>query len=164
MKENLRELQLLPVPISHQLSAWKSDSSESLSLKAGGTSNKPSVNLQLSISLPPLQSSPNCSLAFPTSMYSYKEIDMSCVKALKWQAEEQIRLATAEREYAEQVREMTRREMELAQSELAQARIMWEKARGEVEKAERLKERATRQIGSTCMEITCQACWRRFSP
>ncbi|PON77300.1 SHOOT GRAVITROPISM-like protein [Parasponia andersonii] len=102
-----------------------------------------------------------------------------CVEALKWQAAEQIRLAAMEKAYAERVRELTRREMELAQSEFARARHMWETAREEVEKAERLKERATTtsshqmhtnsnnsnsSSSTTCMEITCQSCRQRFRP
>lgn len=54
--------------------------------------------------------------------------------------------------------------MELAQSEFARARHMWERAHEEVEKAEKMKEKAMRRIDSTCMEITCQACRQRFRP
>ncbi|PON72136.1 SHOOT GRAVITROPISM-like protein [Trema orientale] len=103
-----------------------------------------------------------------------------CVEALKWQAAEQIRLAAMEKAYAERVRELTRREMELAHSEFARARHMWERAREEVEKAERMKESATTtsshhqmdtnsnnsnsSSSTTCMEITCQSCRQRFRP
>ncbi|KAF5204652.1 Shoot gravitropism-like protein [Thalictrum thalictroides] len=166
MEEKLKELQLLPASTSNRLSAWKFDNSvrENSRPKAVDAFEGPSLNLQLSISIQPLESESDCFLVTPTSLYSDKEIDLSGIKALKWQAEEQIRLATAEKAYAEQVREMTRREMELAQLELARARYMWEKAREEVEKAEKLKDRAIRQIDSMCMEITCQTCWRRFCP
>ncbi|XP_074315796.1 uncharacterized protein LOC141652036 [Silene latifolia] len=83
-----------------------------------------------------------------------------CVDALKWQAAEHIRLAAIENAYAERVRELTRLEIELAQSEFARARAMWDKAREEVAKAERLRDSAT-----TCMgEITCYSCRQRFRP
>ncbi|PIA57562.1 hypothetical protein AQUCO_00600342v1 [Aquilegia coerulea] len=166
MEEKLKELQLLPASTSNRLSAWKFDNSvfENSKSNAGDTFERPSLNLQLSISIQPLKSPSDCFLVTPTNVYSDRETDLSGIKALKWQAEEQIRLATAEKAYAEQVREMTRKEMELAQLELARARFMWEKAREEVEKAEKLKARAVHQIDSMCMEITCQTCWRRFCP
>lgn len=69
-----------------------------------------------------------------------------------------------EKAYAERVRELTRREMEIAQSEFARAHAMWERAREEVDKAEKMKERATRRIDSTCMEITCLSCRQKFRP
>ncbi|EOA24855.1 hypothetical protein CARUB_v10018145mg [Capsella rubella] len=86
------------------------------------------------------------------------------VEALKWQAAEQIRLAAIEKAYAERVRELTRREMEMAQSEFARARVMWQKAREEVERAERLKERSMTKIDTACLEITCHSCRQRFRP
>ncbi|CDY70544.1 BnaUnng03910D [Brassica napus] len=86
------------------------------------------------------------------------------VEALKWQAAEQIRLAAIEKAYAERVRELTRREMEMAQSEFARARVMWQKAREEVERAERLKERSMTKIDTACLEITCHSCSQRFRP
>ncbi|KMS97696.1 hypothetical protein BVRB_5g124410 [Beta vulgaris subsp. vulgaris] len=103
----------------------------------------PSLDLKLSISLEPAEPS-----------------DFGCIDALKWQAAEQIRLAAIEKAYAERVRELTRREIELAHSEFARARAMWDKAREEVAKAERLRDTAT-----TCMgEITCHSCRQRFRP
>ncbi|KAJ9163897.1 hypothetical protein P3X46_023519 [Hevea brasiliensis] len=125
----------------------------------------PSLDLQLSISLSPIQAPSNCVLTGSICDFSDgNKADTSCVEAMKWQAAEQIRLATIEKAYAERVRELTRKEIELAQSEFARARHMWQRAREEVEKAERMKERATRQIDSTCMEITCQSCRQRFKP
>ncbi|MQL94045.1 hypothetical protein Taro_026689 [Colocasia esculenta] len=89
---------------------------------------------------------------------------MRRIQALKWHAAEQIRLAAVEKAYAEQVRELTRREMESAEKEFARARLVWERAREEVDKAERMKELATRKINSTCTEVTCQSCRQRFRP
>ncbi|XP_021775747.1 protein SHOOT GRAVITROPISM 5-like [Chenopodium quinoa] len=107
----------------------------------GSCQSGPSLDLKLSISLEPAEAS-----------------DFGCIEALKWQAAEQIRLAAIEKAYAERVRELTRREIELAHSEFARARAMWDKAREEVCKAERLRDTAT-----TCMgEITCHTC--RQSP
>ncbi|CAK7336720.1 unnamed protein product [Dovyalis caffra] len=124
----------------------------------------PSLDLQLSISVRPIQAPSNCVLTGPICDFSDAKKDTSCVEALKWQAAEQIKLAAIEKAYAERVRDLTRKEMELAQSEFAKARHMWQRAREEVDKAERLKEKATRQMDSTCMEITCQSCRQRFKP
>ncbi|XP_004515810.1 uncharacterized protein [Cicer arietinum] len=136
-----RELNLLPSPRTDSpVLRLRSSSSKA---EGGG----PSLDLQLSISVGP----PGLLMC-------------EGVEALKWEAAEQIRLATMEKAYAERVRELTRREMEMAQSEFARARQMWERAREEVERAEKIKERATRQVDSTCMEITCQSCRQRFKP
>ncbi|KAJ8772287.1 hypothetical protein K2173_027464 [Erythroxylum novogranatense] len=174
-EEDHKELQLLPSQYHLTSSSPSSSSSHMSSLppdssfwcrsmmaeQYGGT---PSVDLQLSISLKPIQSPSNCVLSGPVCGLSDMKQDTSSVEALKWQAAEQIRLAAIEKAYAERVRELTRREMEMAQSEFARARNMWQRAREEAEKAERLKETATRQIDSTCMEITCQSCRQRFKP
>lgn len=85
------------------------------------------------------------------------------MRALKQQAAEQARLASAERAYAERVMELARRELEVAEREFARARAIWERARGEVHKVERMKEvAAARRIGAAALEITCHACMQRF--
>ncbi|XP_073269052.1 uncharacterized protein [Primulina huaijiensis] len=130
----------------------------------------PSLDLKLSISVSPVLKPPsdnNGVLLRSKVRESYNDhmkIDSSCVEALKWQAAEQIRLASMEKSYAERLRELTRREMELAQAEFARARNIWERTREEVERVEKMKDRATRKIDSTCMEITCQSCRIKFRP
>ena len=92
---------------------------------------------------------------------------MADVQALKQQAAEQARMASAERAYAERVMELARRELELAEREFARARAIWERARGEVEKVELVKAMAARRnaAGSAAaLEITCHACMQRFHP
>ncbi|KAJ4960883.1 hypothetical protein NE237_020793 [Protea cynaroides] len=154
-----KEMQLL-----HQ-SGWMPGSSERSQARASGSCDGPSLDLQLSISLRPFQQPSDCIPARPLSEHDLKKCtDFSCVEALKWQAAEQIRLAAMEKAYAERVRELSRQEMELAHSEFARARQMWEGAQEAVEKSERMKKKATRHIDSTCMEITCHACRRRFRP
>ncbi|OMO84099.1 putative nucleic acid binding protein [Corchorus capsularis] len=172
-EEDQKELQLLPTPLSIASSSHIRSSDSSLKYRSTTTTSMnsdhhqyegPSLDLQLSISLRPIQKPSNCVIAGPICDFGDVKADTGCVESLKWQAAEQIRLAAIEKAYAERVRELTKREMELAQSEFARARHMWQRAREEVEKAERLKERATRQIDSTCMEITCQSCRQRFRP
>ncbi|XVF54693.1 hypothetical protein PTKIN_Ptkin05aG0201400 [Pterospermum kingtungense] len=175
-EEDQKELQLLPTSLaiasssSSRMSSKPSDSSSS-SLRYHRSNSDhhqydgPSLDLQLSISLRPIQQPSNCVISGPICDFGdVKAVDNGCVESLKWQAAEQIRLAAIEKAYAERVRELTKREMEMAQSEFARARHVWQRAREEVEKAERMKERATRQIDSTCMEITCQSCRQRFTP
>ena len=152
MEEEFKELQLLPTaqPTAPP-SSWPLESS---SVKFRSTASDmsydgPSLDLQLSISVRPIRPPPNF---------------VGGVEALKWEAAEQIRLAAIEKAYAERVRELTRREMELAQSEFVLARNTWERTREEVDEAERTKERATRRVDSTCMEITCQSCRQNFRP
>lgn len=174
-EDDQKELQLLPTPqsiiapsssssssgLGHQLSMNKPHRPDHYAYEAAA----PSLDLQLSISLRPIHHPPNTDeglVAGPGHEYGTPET--ASVKALKWHAAEQIRLAAIEKAYAERVRELTRREMELAQSEFTRARNMWERAREEVEKAEKMKDRATRRIDSTCMEITCQSCRQRFRP
>lgn len=105
------------------------------------------------------------SIGSPQSHQNEAECDRRNIQALKQHAAEQIRLAAAEKAYAERVRELTRRELELAEKEFARARMIWERAREEVEKVERMKVAATRRkIGPNCIEITCQACMQGFQP
>lgn len=157
-EDDHKELQLLPTPQDTSPSSSKIPSWPSESIKFRSTASDhrsydgPSLDLQLSISVRPINSRP------PNST--------NRVEAVRWQAAEQIRLAAVEKAYAERVREMTRREMELAQNEFARARHVWERAREEVDRAERMKEGAmTRRVDSAaCMEITCQSCRQKFRP
>ncbi|KAG9445962.1 hypothetical protein H6P81_012090 [Aristolochia fimbriata] len=145
-EEDQRELQLLTAPSSAARSH-------------GAEPEPPSLNLQLSISLQPPS---NCGLARAIHGFEGMRAEIGRIEALKRHAAEQVRLAAVEKAYAERVRELTRREMEMAEAEFAQAKHVWERAQQEVESARRIKEKATRRVDSTCMEITCQACRRRF--
>ncbi|KAF6161475.1 hypothetical protein GIB67_009354 [Kingdonia uniflora] len=158
--EDQKELQLFSTfSSSGTLSEWKSDSTGVPKPKLSNHFEKSSVDLQLSISLQPRSD-------YVLTMEGGNRFDMKCVKTLKWQAAEQSRVAAAEKEYAEKIRALSKREMELAQWEFARARHMWERAKEEVDKAERLKARITRHRtdSSECMEITCQACNQQFKP
>ncbi|KAH7683178.1 ZNF706/At2g23090 domain-containing protein [Dioscorea alata] len=147
-----RELQLLLPKPSNKPALEIPKSSEMKTVII--PSDSPPLDLNLSISVSPVQSTTG------------EEVKSSIrnIQILKQHTTEQIRLAAVEKAYAERVRELTRREMELAEKEFARARMVWERAREEVEKAERMKELATKKVGATCMEITCQACRQRFRP
>ncbi|KAI3785868.1 hypothetical protein L1987_44994 [Smallanthus sonchifolius] len=163
MEDDQRELQLLPTPHS-RASPWPSDSMRyrSDNIQFPLENAGPSLDLQLSISLRPIQPPEDHCMLSESFGRRESNSENGQVEALKWQAADQIRIATMEKAYAERVREMTKREMELAQSEFSRARHIWERAREEVERVENMKERATRRIDSTCMEITCQACRQKF--
>ncbi|KAK1377336.1 zinc finger protein SHOOT GRAVITROPISM 5 [Heracleum sosnowskyi] len=142
MEEDHQELQLLPSPNYNTSSnslhtpSWPSELSSYKKYQSNNNYEQPSLDLQLSV---------------PDGL-----------ETLKWQATEQTRLAALEKAYVERVRDLTRRELEMAQSEFSRARLMWERAREEVEQAEKLKHKSMRWISPTCMEITCQSCRKKF--
>ncbi|KAI3820667.1 hypothetical protein L1987_08215 [Smallanthus sonchifolius] len=151
MENDQKELQLLPMPWTtpsySRASPWSSDlmtfKSDDLECPLDGGVG-PSLDLQLSTSFRPIK-------------------PLTGTETRKWRTKDQIRIAAMESAYAKRVMEMTRREIEMAQSEFARARHMWERACEEMERVEKMKERATLRIDS-CMEITCQSCRRKFRP
>lgn len=84
------------------------------------------------------------------------------VTSLKDFASEQLKLAVAEKAYAEQARQETKRQIEMAELEFATAKRIRQQAQAEVEKAHLLRDQATKKISSTIMQITCQSCKRQF--
>ncbi|GKV05271.1 hypothetical protein SLEP1_g17301 [Rubroshorea leprosula] len=81
---------------------------------------------------------------------------------LKEAAREQLKLAMAEKGYAEEARQEARRQIELAEQEFANAKRIRQQAQAEVNKARALKDEAIKQINSILREITCHACKQRF--
>ncbi|XP_042499935.1 zinc finger protein SHOOT GRAVITROPISM 5-like [Macadamia integrifolia] len=81
---------------------------------------------------------------------------------LKEQAREQLRLAMAEKAFAEEARLQAKRQIELAEQEFANAKRIRQQAQSELDKAQILKEQATKQINSSILHITCQACKQQF--
>ncbi|XP_010271104.1 PREDICTED: protein SHOOT GRAVITROPISM 5 [Nelumbo nucifera] len=81
---------------------------------------------------------------------------------LKEQAREQLRLAMAEKAFAEEARQQAKRQIELAEQEFANAKRIRQQAQAELDKAQILKEHATKQINSTILQITCHACKQQF--
>ncbi|CAI9787347.1 unnamed protein product [Fraxinus pennsylvanica] len=164
MEDENKELQLLSgtpytAASSSQDLSWPLDSS--MKFRSMNHFEDPSLDLQLSISVSPLQPVADHVRRRKVKDYDGGKLESSRVEALKWQAAEQARLAAMENAYAERVKEITRREMEIAQSEFVRARYTWERAREEVEK---MKAMASRHIDSTCREITCQSCRQKFRP
>lgn len=81
---------------------------------------------------------------------------------IKEQASEQLRLAMAEKAYAEDARKEAKRQIELAEREFANAKRIRQQAQAELDKAQALKEHAMKQISSTLLQITCHACKQQF--
>ncbi|KAF5750060.1 protein SHOOT GRAVITROPISM 5-like isoform X1 [Tripterygium wilfordii] len=84
------------------------------------------------------------------------------VTRLKGFASEQLKLAVAEKAYAEEARQEAKRQIEMAELEFANAKRIRHQAQAEVEKAHLLREQATKKISSTIMQITCQSCKNQF--
>ncbi|KAL0441837.1 UNVERIFIED_CONTAM: protein indeterminate-domain 14 [Sesamum radiatum] len=81
---------------------------------------------------------------------------------LREQAQEQLRIAMAEKAYAEEARQQAKRQIELAEQEFANAKRIRQQAQAELEKAQALKEHATMQMNSTILQITCHSCKQKF--
>ncbi|XVF12225.1 hypothetical protein REPUB_Repub08aG0096800 [Reevesia pubescens] len=84
------------------------------------------------------------------------------VSRLKEQAREQLRLAMAEKAYAEEARQQVKRQIELAEQEFVKAKRIRQQAQAELEKAQALKDHAIKQINTTILQITCHACKQQF--
>lgn len=84
------------------------------------------------------------------------------VSRLKEFANEELKLAMAEKAYAEEARREAKRHIEIAELEFANAKRIRQQAHDELEKAQLLKEQASKRISSTMLQITCQACKQQF--
>ncbi|KAL6295309.1 hypothetical protein ACE6H2_003451 [Prunus campanulata] len=84
------------------------------------------------------------------------------VARLKEFASEELKLAMAEKAYAEDARREAKRQIEMAELEFANAKRMRQQALAEMEKAQFLKEQAMKKISSAILQITCQACKQHF--
>lgn len=157
-----KELQLLLLPTATPLNAAYLHAPRP-------PADHPQLDLSLSISIgpPTPRAADHQGQGTTTADQSKRAAAAADVQALRQQAAEQARMASAERAYAERVMELARRELELAEREFARARAIWERARGEVEKVERVKAMAARRIAAgsaAALEITCHACMQRFHP
>lgn len=84
------------------------------------------------------------------------------VARLKEFAGEELKLAMAEKAYAEEARREAKRQIEMAELEFENAKKIRKQAQAELGKAEALKKQAIKKVSSTVMEITCQACKQQF--
>ncbi|XP_014505614.1 protein SHOOT GRAVITROPISM 5 [Vigna radiata var. radiata] len=84
------------------------------------------------------------------------------VARLKEFAAEELKLAMAEKAYAEEARKEAKRQIEIAEIEFENAKRIRKQAQSELAKAEELRKHAMKKISSTVLEITCQSCKQHF--
>jgi len=84
------------------------------------------------------------------------------VARLKEFAAEELKLAMAEKAYAEEARKEAKRQIEIAELEFENAKRIRKQAQSELAKAEELRKQAMKKISSTVLEITCQSCKQQF--
>ncbi|KAK3025923.1 hypothetical protein RJ639_041313 [Escallonia herrerae] len=78
------------------------------------------------------------------------------------ESRQQFKLAVAEKAYAEEARQQAKRQIELAEHEFANAKRIRQQAQAELDKAQALRERATKQMKATVEQMTCHACKQHF--
>ncbi|KAL3617614.1 hypothetical protein CASFOL_037935 [Castilleja foliolosa] len=83
-------------------------------------------------------------------------------RLIREEAAEQLRIATAEKAYAEEARRQAKRQIEAAEQEFADAKRMRRQAQAELEKAQALRNQATERVKSALMQVTCHACKHKF--
>ncbi|KZV30839.1 hypothetical protein F511_36969 [Dorcoceras hygrometricum] len=81
---------------------------------------------------------------------------------LKNLVQEQLRIALAEKAYADEARQEAKRQIQLAEHQFADAKRIRQQAIAELEKAQALKEHATEQVNSIMLQITCNSCKQKF--
>lgn len=146
------ELQLLP-------------SSKTLSNNLGASVSPKSDendNTQLQLSIGSCENGEKHESSYPSSSKDGVEEPALVASRLKEQAREQLKLAMTEKAFAEEARRQAKRQIELAEQEFANAKRIRQQAQDELHKAQILKEHATKQVKSTILQITCQACKQQF--
>ncbi|XP_073296693.1 protein indeterminate-domain 14-like [Primulina huaijiensis] len=83
-------------------------------------------------------------------------------ESLKEFTQEQLRMAMAEKAYADEARQEAKRQIELAEQQFSEAKRIRQQAIMELEKAQALKEHATEQVNSIMQQITCNSCKQKF--
>ncbi|KAK4766997.1 hypothetical protein SAY86_014748 [Trapa natans] len=116
-----------------------------------------STQLQLSIG-----SSDHVGRSSPRDHNQGKKNATPSTSRIKDQAQDQLRLASAEKAFAEDARQQARKQIELVEQEFANAKRIRQQAQGELDRAMVLKDQATKQVNATILQITCQACKHRF--
>lgn len=92
---------------------------------------------------------------------SQNGVDFEVLK-LREGASEELKMALAEKAYAEEARQQAKKQIELAEMEFANAKRLRQQAQAELERAQQLKEQAIKKISSTMSQIICQTCKQQF--
>lgn len=140
------ELQLLPsLSTSYQSLSRHENSTANLKLSIG-TSSQTQKNQEI------------CSNIDEISQIGRK-LEVS---RLREGASEELKIALAEKAYAEEARQHTKKQIEMAEREFANSKRIRQQAQAELEKAQRLREQAIKRISSTILQITCHSCKHQF--
>uniref|UniRef100_A0A803N758 C2H2-type domain-containing protein n=1 Tax=Chenopodium quinoa TaxID=63459 RepID=A0A803N758_CHEQI len=150
LSENLHNLEL-QLSVSPKATDHENQSTQ-LQLSIGSTSDMGEKN-----ATPETNSKSNKKAASASSPSHHQ------TTTLKEQASEQLKLAMAEKAYAEDARREAKRQIELAEKEFANAKRIRQQAQAELDKAQTLKDHAMKQISATLMQITCHACKQQFN-
>ncbi|GAA0138758.1 hypothetical protein LIER_00443 [Lithospermum erythrorhizon] len=75
---------------------------------------------------------------------------------------EELKMAMAEKAFAEEARRQAKKQLELAELDFGNAKRIRQQAQVELQKAQVFKDEATKKISATILEITCNACKQQF--
>ncbi|KAK7398764.1 hypothetical protein VNO78_09936 [Psophocarpus tetragonolobus] len=149
------------------LSRTASSPSSETNLSTGGVIiPKPTVTVTAEPS--PTTVHPNLELQLSTPSTPKRDkgnpLQASMERMKMKEAREQLKIAMAEKAYAEEARKQAKRQIELAELEFTNAKRIRQEALAELDKAYALKDHAIKQISSTMLQITCLACKHHFLP
>ncbi|XP_076955995.1 zinc finger protein SHOOT GRAVITROPISM 5-like [Bidens hawaiensis] len=108
-----------------------------------------------------LQLLPSLSL-YEQSNNHQTHLNLSIGSAHNMQQEEEMKIALAEKAFAEDARQQAKRQIEMAEMEFENAKRIRQQAQMELERAMVIREQAAKKIDSTMLEITCYSCRQRF--
>ncbi|GAB2292803.1 hypothetical protein Dimus_027037 [Dionaea muscipula] len=118
------------------------------------------LELQLSIGSPDLSDKNESSVDEAKGTGTVEELGGSD------SVEQLLKVAMAEKAYAEAARREAKRQIQLAESEFARAKKMRQQAQAELDRAQALKEQTVKKISSTTtatlLQITCHACKQHY--
>ncbi|KAE8719624.1 Protein SHOOT GRAVITROPISM 5 [Hibiscus syriacus] len=110
----------------------------------------------------PPNSNENCATSLKLSIGSSEANKLSLDTFSEKNASEQLKLAMAENSFVEKARLEAKKLIQMAELEFVSARRIRQQAQGELDKAQVLKNKATKKISATVIQITCQACKHQF--
>ncbi|EPS62934.1 hypothetical protein M569_11852, partial [Genlisea aurea] len=88
----------------------------------------------------------------------------AAAEKLREEAGEAVRMAAAEKVYADDTREKAKREVQAAAEEFSKAKKLRRQAQAELENARALRERAAVEIGTAAAMMTCHYCRMNLRP
>ncbi|KAI3696165.1 hypothetical protein L1987_79175 [Smallanthus sonchifolius] len=78
------------------------------------------------------------------------------------QKEEEMKMAMADKAFADDARQQAKRQIQMAEMEFENAKRIRQQAQADLERAKVIRDQATKKIDSTMLEITCYLCRHRF--